>query len=106
MGYSPSALENSGQILSEFNGATTISLGDIVLPVQADLTTLNVRFSIVEDLSPYNAIMGQSWFHKMKIISSNYHQMISYLIESRQMDLQGRQLHPIVLSNGIGVQAH
>lgn len=73
MGYSPSALENSGQILSEFNGATTISLGDIVLPVKADPTTLNVRFSIVEDLSPYNAIMGQSWFHKMKIISSNYH---------------------------------
>lgn len=73
MGYSPSILENLGRILSEFNGATTISLGEIVLPVQADPTTLNVRFSIVKDLSSYNAIMGRSWFHKMKVISSNYH---------------------------------
>ncbi|KAL6331924.1 hypothetical protein AAG906_020273 [Vitis piasezkii] len=57
MGYSPSALENLGRLLSRFNGATTTSLGNVVLPVQADPITLSMQFSMVDDLSPYNAIM-------------------------------------------------
>ncbi|RVW71376.1 hypothetical protein CK203_060935 [Vitis vinifera] len=57
MGYSWSALENLGRILTRFSGASIVSLGDVILPIQADPVTLNVRFSVVEDLSPYNAIM-------------------------------------------------
>ncbi|RVW28163.1 hypothetical protein CK203_108393 [Vitis vinifera] len=58
MGYSPSALENPRRLLFGFNGATTTSLGNVVLPVQADPITLSMQFSMVDDLSPYNAIMG------------------------------------------------
>ncbi|RVW75941.1 hypothetical protein CK203_051812 [Vitis vinifera] len=58
MGYSPSALENPGRLLSGFNGATITSLGNVVLPVQANPITLSMQFSMVDDLSPYNAIMG------------------------------------------------
>lgn len=92
MGYSPSTLENPSRILTKFNEASTVSLGDVILPVQADLVTLNVRFSVVEDLSPYNAIMGRVWPHKMKTILSRYHQMVSYLTELGQVDLLGSQL--------------
>ena len=81
MGYSPSNLENLGHLLSRFNGATTTSLGDVVLPIQVDPITLSVRFSMVDDLSPYNSIIGCVWLHKMKFIPSTYHQMVSYLIE-------------------------
>ena len=42
MGHSLTGLENPGRILSGFNGSSTTSLGDIVLPVQADPVTLNV----------------------------------------------------------------
>ena len=48
IGLSSSALENSRHILYGFNGATTTSLGDVVLPVQAGLVTSNVQFSVVE----------------------------------------------------------
>ena len=61
MGFTPSALENPRRILLEFNGASTISLGNIVLPIQAGPIILNVQFSMVEDLSPFNAIMGCTW---------------------------------------------
>ena len=73
MGYSPSALENPVCLLSGFNGATTTSLVDVVLPVQADLVTLSVRFLVINDLSPYNAIMRHAWLHKIKVIHSTYH---------------------------------
>ena len=58
MGRDLSSLENLRRILSGFNGAATTSLGDIVLPVQAGSVTLNVQFSMVQDLSPFNVILG------------------------------------------------
>ena len=60
MGYLPSTLENPGHLLFKFNGATTTSLGDVVLIVQADPTILSMWFSMVDNLSPYNANMGHT----------------------------------------------
>ena len=92
MGLELSDLENLGKIFSRFNGAATTSLGDIVLPVQAGPVTLNVQFSVVEDLSPFNAILGRMWLHYMKVIPSTYHQMVSFLTEDGQIDQYGSQL--------------
>ena len=92
MGIELSGLENPGRILSGFNGAATTSLGDVVLPVQVGPIIINVQFSVVEDLSPFNAILGRSWLHYMKAIPSTYHQMVSFLIEDGQIDLYGSQL--------------
>ena len=46
---------------------------------------------MIDDLSPYNAIMGRAWLHKMKSIPPTYHKMVSYLTK-RQVDLFGNQL--------------
>ena len=92
MGRDLSDLENPGRILSGFNGAATTYLRDIVLPVQVDPVTLNVQFSVVQDLSPFNVILGRTWLHYMKAIPSTYHQMVSFLTEDGQVDLYGNQL--------------
>lgn len=92
MGFIPSSLENPGRILSEFNGASTTSLGDIILPIQARLVTLNVQLSIVEDLSPSNAILGRTWLHNKKVILSTYHQMVSFITQDGQIKLYDSQL--------------
>ena len=73
MGLELSGLENSGRILSRFNGAAITSLGDVVLLVQVGPIILNVQFSVVEDLSPFNAILRRTWLHYMKVIPSTYH---------------------------------
>ena len=36
--------------------------------------------------------MGWVWLHKIKVILSIYHQMVSYLTEVGQVDLLGSQL--------------
>ena len=79
MGYTLTGLENPGRILSGFNGSSTTSLGDIILPVQAGPVTLNVQFSVVQELSPFNIILGRTWLHYMKFIPSTYHPMVSFL---------------------------
>ena len=81
MGYSPSTLENLGHLLFGFNEATITFLGDVVLSIQADLVTLSMQFTMVDDFSSYNVIIGRAWLHKMKVISSTYHQMVSYLTD-------------------------
>ncbi|KAL6347625.1 hypothetical protein AAG906_026153 [Vitis piasezkii] len=91
MRHSLTGLENPGRILSGFNGSSTTSLGDIVL-VQAGPVILNVQFSVVQDLSPFNVILGRTWLHYMKTIPSTYHQMVSFLTNDGQIDLYGSQL--------------
>ncbi|RVW69854.1 hypothetical protein CK203_060698 [Vitis vinifera] len=66
IGHLPSALENLRRLLSRFNRVITTFLGDVVLLLQANLVIMRVRFLVVDDLSPYNAIMGRAWLHKMK----------------------------------------
>ena len=53
-------LHSPGRILSGFNGATTLSIGDITFSVKAGPVTQQVLFSVVEDLGPYNAILGRA----------------------------------------------
>ena len=75
-----SHLSSAGRVLSGFNGSTTLTVGDIALFVKAGPITQQVLFSVVEDLGPYNAIVGRTWLHTMKAIPSTYHQTISYLM--------------------------
>lgn len=63
-----------------------------MLPIQVSPVTLSVQFSMVEDLSLFNTIMGCAWLHSMKVIPFAYHHMVSYLTKDRQIDLFGNQL--------------
>ena len=76
-------MNSVGRILYGFNGATTVTLGDVVLLVKARPVTQQVLFSIVKGLGLYNAIMGRAWLHSMKVVPSTYHQMVSYLTNVR-----------------------
>ena len=60
MKLSSDMLNSAGQILSGFNGATTMTLGYVTLLVKSELVPQRVLFSIVEDLGPYNAIVGRT----------------------------------------------
>ena len=57
MKLSLGVVNSTGRILSGFNGATTVTLGDVALPVKAGSVSQQVLFLIVEDLGPYNSIM-------------------------------------------------
>ena len=85
-------VNSTGRILSGFNGATIVTLGDVALFVKAGLVTQKVLFSIVKDLGPFKAIIGRAWLHSMKFIPSTYHQMVSYLTNVGQVDLLSSQL--------------
>ena len=51
-------LNSIERILSGFNGAITVKLGDVILPMKARPVTQRVLFSVTKDLGSYNAIVG------------------------------------------------
>ena len=70
MGVLMDHLCSAGRVLSGFNGAITLSVGDITFSVKAGPVTQQVLFSVVEDLGPYNVILGRAWLHAMKAVPS------------------------------------
>ena len=87
MKLSSNMLNLADRILSSFNEATTVTLGDVALHVKAGPITQKILFSVVEDLGLYNVIVGWTWPHSMKAIPSTYHQVVNYLTSARQFDL-------------------
>ena len=87
MKLSSDILNSAGRILYGFNGVTTVTLGDVVLLVKAGPVNEKILFFVVEDLGPYNTIMGRTWLHYMKSIPSTYHKKVSYLTNTGQVDL-------------------
>ena len=87
-----SHLSSAGRVLSGFNRATTLTVGDITLSFKAGPVTQLELFSVVENLGLYNAIVGRTWLHTMIAVPSTYKQSISYLTASGQVNLQGSQL--------------
>ena len=70
MKVSSDHLHSPGRVLSGFNGATTLSIGDITFSVKEGHVTQRILFLVVEDL-------GRTWLHAMKAVPSTYHQTIS-----------------------------
>ncbi|XP_058181365.1 uncharacterized protein LOC131299808 [Rhododendron vialii] len=60
----------------------------ITLPVRAGSVTLETEFVVVDVPSPYNAIVGCTWLHKLKAIASTYHQVVRFIgTHGHQKDL-------------------
>ncbi|KAH7847010.1 hypothetical protein Vadar_020735 [Vaccinium darrowii] len=61
-----------------FSAQTVWPMGKVTLPVRAGSVVLKTDFLVVDIPSSYNVIIGRTWMHKMKAVSSTYHQKIKY----------------------------
>uniref|UniRef100_A0A2N9F3W1 Uncharacterized protein n=1 Tax=Fagus sylvatica TaxID=28930 RepID=A0A2N9F3W1_FAGSY len=75
-----------------FSGEPVIPLGKIMLPVLAGPINLQTEFIVVRASSPYNAIMGRDWLHRMKAVPSTLHQKLRFPTADGVMELNGDQV--------------
>ena len=75
-----------------FSGELVIPLGKTMLPVLAGPINLQTEFIVVQASSPYNAIMGRDWSHRMKAIPSTLHQKLRFPTDDGVMELNGDQV--------------
>ena len=75
-----------------FSGESTVPVGKTTLPVLAGPINLQTEFIVIQAPSPYNAIMGRSWLHKMRAIPSNLHQKLRFPTKDGIMEISGDQV--------------
>ena len=59
--------------LVSFEGKTVTSRGQIRLPIQIGSDVVEVDFIVVDDYSPYTAIVARPWLHALEAVSSTLH---------------------------------
>ncbi|XP_021807490.1 uncharacterized protein LOC110751346 [Prunus avium] len=79
MGLEPK-ISKLAKSLIGFNGATSITVGTIDLDVHSPPVVCSQTFMVIDEVSPYNGILGRPWISKIEAITSALHQKIRYPI--------------------------
>uniref|UniRef100_A0A2N9GCB7 Uncharacterized protein n=1 Tax=Fagus sylvatica TaxID=28930 RepID=A0A2N9GCB7_FAGSY len=92
LGLKEADLANFTTPVFGFTGESTIPMGKTTLPVLAGPINLQTEFIVVRGTSPYNAIVGRDWLHRMKAVPSTLHQKLRFPTEEGVMEINGDQL--------------
>ncbi|XP_020420343.1 uncharacterized protein LOC109949346 [Prunus persica] len=79
MGLEPK-ISKLARSLTGFNGATSITVGLVDLDVHSPPVVCSQTFMVIDEISPYNGILGRPWISKIEAITSALHQRIRYPI--------------------------
>ncbi|XP_021820821.1 uncharacterized protein LOC110762483 [Prunus avium] len=73
-------INKSARSLTGFNGAIMVTVGTIDLDVYYPPVISSQTFMVINEVSPYNGILGKPWIGKINAITSATHQKIRYPI--------------------------
>ncbi|CAL9022627.1 unnamed protein product, partial [Prunus brigantina] len=79
MGFEPK-ISKLARSFTGFNGATSITVGTIDLDVHSPPVVCSQTFMVIDEVSPYNGILGRPWISKIEAVTSALHQKIRYPI--------------------------
>ncbi|XP_021800706.1 uncharacterized protein LOC110744967 [Prunus avium] len=68
-------INSSAKSLTGFNDATTVTVGTIDLDIYSP-PVISQTFMVVDEVSPYNGILGRPWIGKINAVTSTTHQKI------------------------------
>jgi hypothetical protein len=92
LGLKEADLDNFSSPVFGFSGESTTPLGKTTLPVLAGPINLQTEFIVIHGSSPYNAIMGRDWLHRMRAVPSTLHQKLRFPTEDGIMEVNGDQV--------------
>ena len=75
-----------------FLGESIRPIGRITMTVHTGPISLNTEFLVVNVSSPYTAIMGRRWLHKLKAVPSSLHQKLRFPTDFSIMEIKGDQV--------------
>ncbi|XP_058211674.1 uncharacterized protein LOC131323852 [Rhododendron vialii] len=78
LGLTQADLVQSMTPLVGFSAGAVWPSGKVTLPVRAGTVVLRTNVLVVDVPSSYNMIIGRTWLHKMRVVSSTYHQMVKF----------------------------
>ncbi|GFS42838.1 hypothetical protein Acr_00g0081980 [Actinidia rufa] len=85
-------LKSARALLVGFNAQMHWPLGTVSLITRASSQEQMTEFIVVDIPSPYNAIVGRDWLHRMKGVASTLHQAIKFLTPRGEEAIYGNQV--------------
>ena len=92
LGLEHKDLDGKVDPLYGFSGKSVIPVGRVTVKVQAGTISSPTQFWVLNSYSPYNAILGRPWLHKMKAVPSTLHQRLRFPTPEGIMEVRGDQV--------------
>ena len=92
LGLKEADLANFTMPVFGFMDESTVPMGKTTLPVLVGPISLQTEFIVIRGSSPYNAIVGRDWLHRMKAVPSTLHQKLRFPTEKGVMEVNGDQV--------------
>ncbi|XP_018462944.1 uncharacterized protein LOC108834077 [Raphanus sativus] len=78
--------------LYSFGGGSRVPLlGNVAITVKTHDSEKEIEFSVMHDLSPFDAVLGRPWLHQMKAVPSIYHQCVKFISPTGEKTIYGNQ---------------
>uniref|UniRef100_A0A2N9H9H4 Reverse transcriptase domain-containing protein n=1 Tax=Fagus sylvatica TaxID=28930 RepID=A0A2N9H9H4_FAGSY len=88
--YEHKDLDRKVDPLYGFSGESVMPVGRVTVKVHAGTVSSPTDFWVLNSYSPYNAILGRPWLHKMKAVPSTLHQRLRFPTPEGIMELEER----------------
>uniref|UniRef100_A0A2N9FLW9 Uncharacterized protein n=1 Tax=Fagus sylvatica TaxID=28930 RepID=A0A2N9FLW9_FAGSY len=91
LGLEHKDLDRQVDPLYGFSGESVMPVGRVTVKVHAGTISSPTEFWVLNSYSPYNAILGRPWLHKMKAVPSTLHQRLRFPTPEGIMEVRGDQ---------------
>uniref|UniRef100_A0A2N9ENV4 RNase H type-1 domain-containing protein n=1 Tax=Fagus sylvatica TaxID=28930 RepID=A0A2N9ENV4_FAGSY len=88
LGLEHKDLDRKVDPLYGFSGESVMPVGRVTVKVHAGTISSPTDFWVLNSYSPYNAILGRPWLHKMKAVPSTLHQRLRFPTPEGIMEIQ------------------
>jgi hypothetical protein len=92
LGLKQSDLQPYDAPLFGFSGESIRPMGRITLNVHTGPISLETEFIVINVSSPYTAIMGRRWLHRLNAVPSSFHQKLCFPTDFGIMEIKGDQV--------------
>ncbi|XP_009788565.1 uncharacterized protein [Nicotiana sylvestris] len=81
----------ASRVLNGFNMESETTKGGIILPFNVAGTMQDTKFHVIKGDMRYNALLGRSWIHSMRLVPSTLHQMMKFPTKNGMKIVYGKQ---------------
>jgi hypothetical protein len=92
LGLEHKDLDRKVDPLYGFSGESVMPVGRVTVKVHAGTVSSPTEFWVLNSYSPYNAILGRPWLHKMRAVPSTLHQRLRFPTLEGIMEVRGDQV--------------
>jgi hypothetical protein len=92
LGLKQSDLQPYDAPLVGFSGESIRPMGQITMTIHRGPISLDTEFLVIDVPSPYTAIMGRRWLHRLKVVPSSLHQKLRFPTDFGIMEIKGDQV--------------